>query len=111
MNEKSDGREPIQTLGCKISCSTTDDADEHGFRSPGRDDRQSPTVSTVGCGCNEMRTKPRSGERKRSVTPQSSSVPDGTRSVCARCPSDESLGYFRASHWFRSRRGEEPLTN
>src|SRR6266576_4091243 len=44
-----------------------------------------------------MRTKPRSGERKRSVTPQSSSVPDGTRSVCARCPSDESLGYFRAS--------------
>src|SRR6266487_3473303 len=41
--------------------------------------------------------KPRRGERKRSVRPQSSSVPDGTRSVCARCPSDESLAYFRAS--------------
>ena len=44
-----------------------------------------------------VKPKLRRGERKRSVRPQSSSVPDGTRSVCARCPSDESLGCFRAS--------------
>ena len=58
-DEKSNGRGSIQTLGCKMFFSTTDDADERGLPSPsGKTDnspRFQPRVADV------MRTKPRRG--------------------------------------------------
>src|SRR5881392_3301979 len=41
--------------------------------------------------------EPRRGERKDGAGPVRSFVPDGTRFIFAPQPSDESLGYFRAS--------------
>src|SRR3989442_16001731 len=48
---------------------------------------------------NAITHKPRRGEGKRAATRTGSSVLDGTCSLSIRMPSDESLGYFRASRW------------